>query len=288
MGKSNFIRGLRDLYQAAVEIYFRFLRHHGILLSAGIAFFAFLSIFPLFLLLGILQSYLFENPEVRQEILAYILSRIPSLTAVIKTNIEALIQSRGSAGIIAVFGFIWSATGLLTSMSIALGVVYGVKETRSFVRHRIMAASVLLLIFVLFVISFGATVLASVLRVQGLTEFLPASLDRLIWTVVSHAIGLLSNFLLFFVAYRFIPNVKLKFRDIWLGTLLAGIVWEIEKYTLALYFELHGNARYGSIYGSLASIIVTMFWINISSMLFVLGAEINVLYNERRQARIPR
>jgi membrane protein len=289
--KRNFlsvIRGLRDLYHEAVEIYFRFLRHHGFLLSAGIAFFAFLSIFPLFLLLGILQSYLFKNPQVQQEILAYILNRIPSLTSVIKTNIEGLIQSRGSAGIIAVFGFIWSATGLLTSMSIALGVVYGVKETRNVVRHRTMAAIVLLLIFILFVVSFSATVLASVLRVQGLTEFLPPSLDTFIWTVVSHAIGLLSNFLLFFIVYRFIPNVKLKLRDIWLGTLLAGIAWEIEKYVLALYFELFGHARYGSIYGSLASIIVTMFWINISSMLFMLGAEINVLYNERRQARIPR
>jgi membrane protein len=275
------MKAVRGLYDAAVEIYFRFLRHNGFLLSAGIAFFSFLSIFPVFLLLGILLSYLFESTQVQQQILAYIFSRIPSLSGVVKTNLEAMIQSRGSAGIIAIFGFLWSATGLITSMSIALDVVYDVKETRNVIRHRTMAAIVLVLIFILFVVSFTATAFVSVIRSESLTQLLPPLLNSLIWAVILRVVGFASTFLLFFIVYRFIPNKRLTFRDIWLGTLLASIAWEIEKLVLALYFELFGNASYGLIYGSLASIIITMFWINISSMLFMLGAEINVLYDER-------
>jgi membrane protein len=169
-------------------------------------------------------------------------------------------------------------------MSIALDVVYGIKETRNVVRHRTMAAIVLVLIFVLFILSFSATAFVSVIRSEGLAGFLPPLLNSLIWTILLRLIGFASTFLLFFIVYRFMPNKNLRFHDIWLGTLLASIAWEIEKLVLALYFELFGNASYGLIYGSLASIIVTMFWINISSMLFMLGAEINVLYNEHRKA----
>jgi membrane protein len=277
------MKAVHGLYDAVVKIYFRFLEHNGFLLSAGIAFFSFLSVFPVFLLLGILLSYLFESAQVQHQILAYIFDRIPSLSGAIKTSIEAMIRSRGSASIIAIFGFIWSATGLVASMSIALDVVYDVKETRNVVRHRTMAAIVLVLIFILFIVSFAVMAFVSVIQSEGFTQLLPPLLNSLIWTVLLRLIGFASTFLLFFVVYRFMPNKNLRFHDIWLGTLLASIAWEIEKLVLALYFELFGNASYGLIYGSLASIIITMFWINISSMLFMLGAEINVLYNERRK-----
>lgn len=274
------------IYRSAVEIYFNFIQHNGFLLSAGIAFFSFLAIFPLLLFIGIALSYLFENPSLQEQILSYIFSRIPSLTSTVKSTIEGLIQERGSAGLIALLGLLWSATGLFSGLSVGLNVVYGVKETRNVVKRYIMAVIFLLIILALFIVSFGATAIVSVLRTQALTEFFPQQVISLAWTVISYAIGFSSTLLLFFTVYYFVPNAKLAFGDIWLGTLLASIAWEIEKYALTFYIDVFASQSFGLVYGSLASIIITLFWINISSMLFMFGAEINVLYKKRQLGNV--
>jgi membrane protein len=271
-----------DLYRFAVEIYFRFIRHNGFLLAAGIAFFSFLSVFPILLLIGIALSFLFESPLLQQEIIAYVFSRIPSLTDPIKSTIESLMQNRESSGFIALMGLLYAATGLVTSISVALNTIYGVKETRGVVKMRVMALIILLLVLALFIVTFGATILVSVLRADNLIALLPEQLTSIVWTALSYAISFASTLLLFFTIYRFAPNVKVTIHDIWPGTLLVSLALEIEKYVLSIYFAVIGSQSYGLIYGSLSSIIITMFWINVSSMILMLGAEINVLHNERK------
>ena len=285
---------LKNIYKFAVTIYFKFNEHNGFLLAAGIAFFTFLSLFPILILVGIALGYFLESPALREQIIAYVFKSLPSLTDTIRTTIEQAVQDtinkliahRPSAGVIALIGLIWSATGLFGGLGVALNAVYEVKETRNIIIQRLIALGVFLLIMLLLLISFGATSVASVFRDQVLNLFFPRQVVTFAWTFLSYAIGFISTLLLFLTVYRFVPNVKLKFKDVWLGTLVAGFASEVGKYGFAVYIHMFASKSYGVVYGSLATIVLLMFWLNISAMLLLIGAEINVAYRKQKMGGV--
>lgn len=285
---------LKSIYKFLVTIYFKFNEHNGFLLAAGIAFFTFLSLFPILILIGIALGYSLENAALREQILAYIFKNLPALTDTIRKTIEnavqetinRLIAGRPGAGIIAVIALLWSATGLFGGLGVALNAVYEVKETRNVIIQRLEALGVFLLIILLLLVSFAATSVASVFRAQVLNMLFPQSVASFAWTFLSYAIGFISMILLFLTVYRFVPNVKLTFRDVWLGTLVAGIASEAVKYGFAVYLRVFASKSYGLVYGSLATFVLLMFWLNISAMLLLIGGEINVAYRRQKMGGV--
>lgn len=273
---------LQNVYKFLVDLYYKFNEHNGFLLAAGIAFFTLFSLFPLLLFTGIALGFVLENPSTRDQIFDYVLTNFPALADFVRINIEALIESRSSAGIIALLGLLWAGTNLFGSLALGLNAVYEIKETRHFIQQKLISIVVFLIIISLILISFGGTSVASVFRDEVLSLLFPERIVALVWTLFSALIGISSAFLLFLTVYWLVPNVKLKFSNIWIGTLTAGIVWEIAKYGFAIYLNVFARTGYGLVYGSLASIILLMFWLYISSVLLLIGAEINVAYERRR------
>lgn len=269
---------LENVYKFLVALYYKFNQHNGFLLAAGIAFFTLFSLFPLLLFTGIALGFVLENPNTRDQIFDYVLTNFPALADFVRVNIEALIEARSSAGIIALLGLLWAGTNLFGSLALGLNAVYEIKETRHFVQQKLVSIVVFLIIISLILISFGSTSAASVFRDEVLSLFFPERVVDIVWTVFSILISISSTFLLFLTVYWLVPNVKLTFSNIWIGTLTAGIVWEAAKYIFAIYLNTFARTGYGFVYGSLASIILLMFWLYISSVLLLIGAEINVAY----------
>ena len=76
----------------------------------------------------------------------------------------------------------------------------------------------------------------------------------------------------FLIVYRFIPYCRVYWRHIWLGTLTAAVLFESGKMLFTWY--LLNSADYDQVYGSIASVIVFLFWVYLSSLILTLGAEI--------------
>lgn len=277
---------LRRAFEFAKTVYFNFNNHNGFLLAAGIAFFIFFALFPLLLSVGIILGYVLESAELRRQVLEYVFQSVPGLADVVRDQIEKLIRARSSAGIIAFLGLLWSGTGLFGGLALGLNAVYEVKETRNIVTQRLLAIAVLIIVIVLFLVSSGATSIAAVFRDEVLSSLFPGQVVTYTWRFLSYAIGLVSTLLLFLVVYRLVPNVKRPLKSIWPGTLAAGTLWEIGKYGFAFYLENFATRGYGAVYGSLATIVLVLFWLNISSMLLLLGAEINVVYHHREKGGV--
>lgn len=272
---------LRSVFKFLLDVYNKFNEHSGFLLAAGIAFFTFFSLFPLLLFSGIVLGYVIEGSGLREQILSYVFKNFPALSGFVKNSIEALIASRSRAGIIALIALLWSGTSIFGGFAVGLNAVYEVKETRNIFIQKLVALGVFLIIIVLTLVSFGTSTLASTFRSSVLSSPLIRPVASAAWTAFTALLGLISTLLLFLIVYRLVPNVKLSIKNIWVGTLVSGFTFEVAKYFFALYLNAFARRGYGLVYGSLATVILLMFWLYIFAVLLLIGAEINVLYRRR-------
>jgi len=277
---------VKRTYEFLFGVYIKFNKHNGSLLAAGIAFFIFFSIFPLLLFFGVALSFFLETEAAREQVLEFVFQNLPILADLVQDTIEALIDRRSSAGFIALLGLLWAGTGLFGALAVGLNAVYEVKETRNLFQQRLIGVWVFFLIILLILVSFGASSMASVFRSAVLNALFPDEIAAFAWTAITAIIGLVSTFLLFLIVYRFVPNAKLTFASIWPGTLAAGLAWEAAKYFFALYLDAFASQTYGLVYGSLAAVILVMFWLYISAILLLMGAEINVAYRQRSKGGV--
>jgi membrane protein len=89
----------------------------------------------------------------------------------------------------------------------------------------------------------------------------------------------------FIVLYRTIPRNRVTWREVWLGGLCAGLVWEAARRIYAWY--LASFARYSLIYGSVGAIIGFLLWSYLSATILLLGAEFTAQYSHWRKAGRP-
>ena len=109
--------------------------------------------------------------------------------------------------------------------------------------------------------------------------FLPQSVIERWLFLRFAAIGVYVFFLLF-SAYRFIPNKKLKRRDVLPGTFFSSLAWIVVSVIFSFYVD--HISRYSSVYGSIAAFIVMMLWLFLINNIILIGALINRVLYERR------
>ena len=240
--------------------------------SAGIAFFAVLSIAPL--LVTALSVYGAVNtPEQALEQMSSVAARLPPelepLVADQLTTITAASTQvntfRGLTGLVIA---LWTATTAATYLIDALTHAYREPETRGFLRRSGLA---------LMIVLGGAVLLGAVIWVAGLVaqaadgapEAVRLLVSVLAWpalaAVVAAALALL---------YRFAPDRKrARWRWISVGAVMATGLWLATSFALFAYVQSLGS--YESTYGSLAGVAISMFWLWITVFLVILGASVN-------------
>jgi membrane protein len=251
------------------------------LLSAGIAFFAVLSIAPV--LVTSLSVYgAVNSPEQALDQLSRVARMLPpeleplvadQLTSITTASTRVL-TVRGLAGLVLA---LWTATAAMTALIDALTVAYHETETRGFLRRTLLAVA--------FVLG-GALLLGAVIALAGVTsralrqapDVVRSTAPLLTWL----ALAVLMSAVLA-VVYRFAPDRK-SARWSWTtwGALGATGLWLATSVVLFVYVQRLGT--YGSTYGSLAGVAISMFWLWVSVLLVVLGAAVNA-ETERQTVR---
>jgi membrane protein len=97
--------------------------------------------------------------------------------------------------------------------------------------------------------------------------------------VIAHALDLIISFLLitalFGMIYKFLPDIRIKWRDVWIGAALTSMLFTIGKFLIGLYL---GHSAISSTYGAAGSVIAVLLWVYYSSLIFFLGAEFTQVY----------
>jgi membrane protein len=251
--------------------------NHLAMLAAGVAFYAFLSLFPGLVALVSLYGLIADPLTVEQHI-ASLGGVLPAAAqGVLKAQLEAITSHSGttlSFALVVSLAFAWwSAASAMKALMEALNIAYGEPERRGLLRFNLEAllftlgAIVLMLHFLA-----GVVVVPIVLQFLdslGLPDEVGARLALVRWPI-------LAAFTLFGLAviYRVGPSrAQPRWRWLSWGAVTTTVLWLLGSALFSFYVSAFGT--YDKVYGSLAAVVVLMLWLDLSAFLVILGAQIN-------------
>lgn len=242
------------------------------LLSAGVAFYAMLSIFPA--LIAVISIYgLVAEPQSATAQVQKLADIMPDQARETLTGqLEALTKSAGKGlslgAALGILAAIWTASAGMKAMIAGINVAYDQVETRKFLKLRGLALLLTLGAIVTMAVAIGIIVVLPV--VTGLLG--PAG--RILLTIVRWP--LLAGLMLVGVGvlYRFAPNRRdAKWRWVTAGSVVATLLWLLGSGIFSLY--VNSFATYNRTYGVLGAVIILLTWLFLSSFVVLLGAELN-------------
>ncbi|NWQ40572.1 YihY/virulence factor BrkB family protein [Bacillus sp. EB106-08-02-XG196] len=249
-------------------------------LSAQLAYFFLLSLFPLLIFIFTLLPYL---PIQHLDILGGIGDFAPPQTMdLIEKNVNYVMNNR-NGGLLSfgIIGTIWSASNGIHALVRAFNKAYNVKESRSFIVSRAMAIVLTIGMILVFIVAVLLPIFGREIGIF-LFSYLGFQLEFLrIWEMLRLVISALILFLIFTGLYWIAPNVKLRCRSAFPGAGFATVGWILSSYALSYYVSKFNN--FSLTYGSIGAIIVLLIWLYISGFIIILGGEINAFYSEKNK-----
>ncbi len=261
----------------------------GAVVSRSIAYYALFSLFPLLLVLISAASSILADEEALQVVIELFERVLPISADLARESIEQALAARGTVNIIAGLGLLWSATGVFTAMYRAVNKAWGNPKSRLFLKEKLFGLAVVLIVGLILL---GTTILstaASVLQRWDGTIFgwQPFSRPEMaaLWGNLSTFVPPVISVVTFIILYRTIPLNRVSWRDVWLGGLIAGLIWEAARQIYAWY--LANVATHSLIYGSVGVIIGFLLWAYLSAMILLIGAEFTAQHTAWRKAGRP-
>lgn len=253
--------------------------YEGGLLShaAALAFYFFFAIFPLLLILATLMAYFGEIGVRLQSSLLKFLSQIapPSAFALVNTTLHEFKQAEiGLKFWLGLASALWLASLGIAALSESLNVMYGVKESRAWLRVRVAAIALTavlmtLIVFALLLILYGGEIGESVAG-----YFQSGDLFTTLWTVVQGPLAIFFALLAFALIYYFSPDLKeQKWYWITPGSLVGVALWVAVSLLFRVYLQ-HFD-MYSRNYGSLGAVVVLLLWFYLSGAAILIGGKIN-------------
>lgn len=252
-------------------------------LAAGVAYYALLSLFPLLLGLLALGGILLSSEGTYQGLLSFVTENLPGSKAFVEQNVGEVVEFRGVVGVGAILGFLWTASIGFGAVARSVNRAWGIRVNRPFYVAKPLHILMALAVGALFLISTSATSVIEVITdperdfgIPAQEFFLQLGLGHLALRMVPWGI----NIFIFLMIYRFAPNCKTHWRYIWPGAVVAAVLLEVSKGLFLWYLD--NLAIYNQVYGSVTSVIVLLFWIYVSALILILGAEIGAEHSRMR------
>jgi len=272
-------------------LYDRIDRHHVFLLGGGLAFSLFVCIIPLTLIIFWILGRFLDSAEMEVQIVTLIETLIPYETyaqfvkEIIFDRIQEVIRYRNIAGFLGLIGLFIAASGFASSLRTILNKVFGTDLDINIFLGKLRDFAVIIIAILLFLASTMLLPLLELFRsIATETPYLQYFRHPVFESVTASFISLFIMYFIFSVLYKFIPIVKIRKRSVLVGSMWAAILWVAAKLFFGYY--LTQFQTFPRIYGAYALGIVVAFWIYYTSVVFIIGAEIGKLFDERVSLRI--
>lgn len=254
--------------------------------AAGVAFYWFVSLFPLLFAAIALVTILDLGPTVVSNVNEGIDQAAPGGAAdVLKDAVQgAEERSRGSVAsvLLALVLALWSASSGMVATQVGLNVAYDVEEDRTFVRKRAMSLLLLLAAFAL-----GGLAIALVVFGEPIGDAIASAVSAegafdVVWNLVRWAVGLVAVTTLIAIFYYLGPNRRPPgWRWLSPGGIVATALWVVASLGFSLYVSRFGGS-YAETYGAIAGVVILVLWLYLTALAVLLGAELNGELEPRR------
>jgi membrane protein len=257
--------------------------------ASSIAYYALLSLFPFFLLAFSILGSVTANEADRASILAFVLRYFPRQFDFVTMQLDALQQARLRLGIAGSLLMIWAAMGVFGAITSAINNAWGVEKQPSYFKHKLIsfvmlvAASLLLL---------GGLLLVSAINVIEAKWFAVVLVKTPGLEILKHLAVRGASTVVFILVvgliFYFVPNAKVRFRDVWVGAVLTGLLWRGALFAFSWY--VRDMSRFSNVHGSIAAVVVFLVWIYTTAVLLLFGVEVtaaNARLRRHRPEEIP-
>lgn len=258
--------------------FIRFFKGNRMMLAASLTFFSATAIIPFCLLLLAFFDYIMGPDKAFPEFFASRLERLfPEITSEFMDRLKALLSVRGAGGVTLVL-YVIQSYQFFISLEFALNLIFKTKLHRHFVVSIILSLLLVTWIVVLILTSFGvSSAIAMLIYYEDLLPFL--EIDRIAGFLIGFFIPMVLVFIAVGSVYIIVPKKKISLRNAFTGAFLTTLFLEGAKYIFTLII---GNVlNFGLIYGSLSVLIIFLLWMFYSWCIFLIGAEIVQILEEK-------
>jgi membrane protein len=278
----------RDYLAILIRAGKKSLRDHITNLAAALAYYAFLAI-PSLLLVAVGVFSLVGDEDLVSRIVDRLGGVVPEeALTLIRQTLDRIVESQANSGIaLVVVGTVlalWTVTGAMEVLMWALNAAYDREETRGFLKRRLTALVMVILLLIAFTLAFGLLVLGP--HVSGWigSAVGTEAVVKWLWWTAQWPILILGLLSVFATVLYLGPNVDHpRWRFLSLGTAISVIIWLLASGGFAIYVSQFSS--YNKAWGSLAAVIIMLTWLWISAVALLFGAEVNAEAERSRELR---
>lgn len=271
---------LKSLWQLLRQSFWKWNEHNAPRLGAALAYYTVLSLAPLLVIVLAIAGIVFGKEAAQGQIRW----EVQDLVGLDGANaIETMVQSarKPAAGILAallgVVTLLIGASAVFGELRDALNTVWDVRRRESpgilgILKYRFFSFAMVLGIgFLLLVALVVSTLVTALSGFVGNFVPIPASVLLIGNLLISIAVIAM----LFALIYKFVPDTRIEWRDVWVGAAATAVMFALGKFLIGLYL---GKASVGSAYGAAGSLVIVLVWVYYSAQIFFFGAEFTHLY----------
>ena len=281
------LRGFRLIAKVLYEATQEWLQDNGSRMGAALAFYSILSLAPLLVIALAVAGMFFDEGLAREHLLKQMSELVGSEGAsAIKVMLESGTKSGGRWATL--FGFVMlfvGASGVFGELQAAMDAIWDVKPKSlgvwGWLRARFVSFTMVIGTGFLLLISLVVSTMIAGLH-ESLAGTTPAWFEPA-WHAGSSLLTFLIVTLLFAAIFKVLPDAKVAWQDVWIGSLITAALFSVGKLAISLYL---GKSGLASGYGAAGSLVVLIVWVYYSSQILFFGAEITHVIARRRSKRI--
>ena len=283
------IMNLKGLWMLVKDTFVQWSDDNPFQSAAALAYYTLFSMAPLLLIAIAVAGLVFGREASQNQIIGVIEDLVGVQSA---RAIQAIIESAGQrpdsgffASAIGMIFLLLGAGGVVGQLQDSLNTIWRVvpktgRGIMGFLQDRLVSYSMVLSVgFLLLVSLVISAVLTAVSGIVG--GFLPID------AATAYTLDLVVSFafitLLFAVIYKFVPDVRIAWRDVWIGAATTSLLFSVGKFLIGFYL---GHSTVTSIYGAAGSLVTLLLWVYYSSLMFFFGAELTQVYATRYGSKV--
>ncbi len=280
---------IKTVYDFVSDVFTAWSDHNCFRLSAALSYYTLFSIAPLVVVVIATAGYFFGE----QAITGVIFNKVNTIVgdqaaAGLQTMVRNAYVSKPTSlsGFVSVGILIFSATVVLTALQGSLNTIWNIRIRADkgiiyFIISRLLALLMLLVIGVLLV----ATIVINTIWV-AIGDYLERFIANYAFYLIEMGqlvLSLGTTTILFAILFKYLPDAKIKWSNVWIGSFTTSILFLVGRYLISFYL---GSTNITSLYGAAGSVILLIVWINYSSWIFFLGAEVINIISQRRGHKV--
>ena len=252
-------------------------------LGAALAYYTVFSIAPLIVIVIAIGGVWFGKQAAQDQIFGQLASLVGEQGA---KGISSLLEAANKphegivATALAIVTLVFGATGVFVQLQDALNTIWEVKPKPGrgvwgFLRQRLLSLAMVFGIGFLLLVSL---VLSAGLAATG--KWFESSMPggEAVWQVLNFIISFVVIAAMFTLMFKYLPDVKIAWKDVWLGGALTALLFTLGKFALGMYL---GRSSVSSAYGAAGSLVILLLWVYYSAQILFFGAEFTQVYANR-------